>query len=155
MCACLLFCVLMYCDVRNRNASVLLTDYGVWCRQRAGRLIPLSRLLQRRRRHRTRLEGSRSTAHWTNTGRLRRTVSTDRLSVLWAAARQTMFLRRQLRHPRCKHQSVSAFSEHTFKLKFHWDQFPRNFLADLLATSPDHLDMSRWSGSRQLPRNFP
>ena len=22
------------------------------------------------------------------------------------------------------------------KLKFHWDQFPRNFLADLLATSP-------------------
>ena len=23
-----------------------------------------------------------------------------------------------------------------FKLKFHWDQFPRNFLADLLATSP-------------------
>ena len=31
------------------------------------------------------------------------------------------------------------------KLKFH---------ADLLATSPDHLDMSRWSESRQLPRNF-
>jgi len=24
----------------------------------------------------------------------------------------------------------------TLKLKFHWDQFPRNFLADLLATSP-------------------
>jgi len=22
------------------------------------------------------------------------------------------------------------------KLKFHWDQFPRNFLADLLPTSP-------------------
>jgi len=30
------------------------------------------------------------------------------------------------------------------KLKFHLDQFPRNFLADLLATSPGHLDMSRW-----------
>jgi len=40
------------------------------------------------------------------------------------------------------------------KLKFHRDQFPRNFLADLLATSPDNLDMSRWSESRQLPRNF-
>ena len=40
------------------------------------------------------------------------------------------------------------------KLKFHWAQFPRNFLADLLATSPDHLDMSRWSESRQLSRNF-
>jgi len=39
------------------------------------------------------------------------------------------------------------------KLKFHWDQFPCNFLADLLATSPDHLDMSR-SESRQLPPNF-
>ena len=25
------------------------------------------------------------------------------------------------------------------KLKFHWDQFSRNFLADLLATSSDHL----------------
>ena len=24
------------------------------------------------------------------------------------------------------------------KLKFHWDQFPRNFLADLLATSPTY-----------------
>ena len=24
----------------------------------------------------------------------------------------------------------------TIKLEFHWDQFPRNFLADLLATSP-------------------
>ena len=24
----------------------------------------------------------------------------------------------------------------TKKLKFHWDQSPRNFLADLLATSP-------------------
>ena len=23
-----------------------------------------------------------------------------------------------------------------YKLKFHWDQFPRNFIADLLATSP-------------------
>jgi len=40
------------------------------------------------------------------------------------------------------------------KFKFHWDQFPRNFLADLLATSPDHLDKTRWSESRHLPRNF-
>ena len=33
---------------------------------------------------------------------------------------------------------------------------PRNKLATTrkLATSPDHLDMSRWSESRRLPRNF-
>ena len=32
-------------------------------------------------------------------------------------------------------------------------QLPRNKLAEVSDT-PDHLDMSRWSESRQLPRNF-
>ena len=57
------------------------------------------------------------------------------------------------------------------KLKFHWTSFPdtssrtcwrrRQLPRNKLATSyeevsdtPDHLDMSRWSESRQLPRNF-
>ena len=49
---------------------------------------------------------------------------------------------------------MSLFVISAVKLEFHWDQFLRNFIADLLATSPDHLDMSRWSESRQFPRNF-
>ena len=48
---------------------------------------------------------------------------------------------------------VKTYIIHFLKPKFHWDQFPRNFFADLLATSPDHLDMSRWSESCQLSRN--
>ena len=31
---------------------------------------------------------------------------------------------------------VMTNSSRELKLKFYWDQFPRNFLADLLATSP-------------------
>ena len=72
---------------------------------------------------------------------------------------QRQFSDKDLSGFRKQHRSLSTdhLSLHTLstvKHKFHWDQFPRNFLADLLATSPDHLDMSRWSESRQLPRNF-
>jgi len=119
-----MFCMLMCCNVcvtqmrlsfvKYRLLTYLLTYYGVCCRRRRGWLLPLSRLLQRRRRRRTRHEGSRSDTDWTNAGRLCRTVPTYRLPVLRTAARQTMFLRRQLRHPRCKHQLVSAYSEHTY-----------------------------------------
>ena len=65
----------------------------------------------------------------------------------------------------------SIYRRSSVKLKFHWDQFlvtssrtcwrrrqlPHNKLAisyEEVSDTPDHLDMSRWSESRQLPRNF-
>ena len=41
----------------------------------------------------------------------------------------------QWRSRRTYRTSLTGYSAF-LKLKFHWDQFPRNFLADLLATSP-------------------
>ena len=62
------------------------------------------------------------------------------------------------------HCDTAQWIERSLKLKFHWDQFlvtsprtcwrRRKLPRNKLATSYEKVSMSRWSESRQLPRNF-